>query len=163
MSKEFIEQFANIQYPIVGDYNSKRYGNDRMNEWLRKQMFDVIKLKDGRLCGFDKESIKKDFCFADEGTDYEIYKDLHSDDEKFRDCCYIYDYTSKQTCKATYGRKDYFTYHDEIKREPICEEDRKNILEVLRRQKADMEKRLENWWKRYGKDCLHTWTYWRDA
>lgn len=46
---------------------------------------------------------------------------------------------------------------------PATEEERKKALEILKLVRADFEKRLVTWWKKYGADHLHTWTYWADA
>ena len=46
---------------------------------------------------------------------------------------------------------------------PATEEERKKALEILKLVRADFEKRLVTWWKRYGVEHLKTWTYWADA
>ena len=45
---------------------------------------------------------------------------------------------------------------------PLSDDDRKLILEALKAERAAFEKRLKNWWKRYGVKKLHIWTYWAD-
>ena len=37
------------------------------------------------------------------------------------------------------------------------------MAEACKEVRASFEKRLAAWWKRYGADRLHCWTYWRDA
>lgn len=46
---------------------------------------------------------------------------------------------------------------------PATETERKEVLKALETVKADFEKRLNTWWKKYGPDKLHTWTYWANA
>lgn len=182
INKNLIQKFADIEYPKCGDYDTKRYGNDRMNEWVAKQLYNVIELSDGTLCGFDKESIETRFCFADEGPQYEIYKDLMSEEERLKryffnenikkidevikvfekkdeyyiPACWIY---KSGICKPTWLRDD---RDREINHKILNEQDRQAILEVLKEKKEDFIKRLNTWWKRYGADKLHTWTYWAD-
>lgn len=46
---------------------------------------------------------------------------------------------------------------------PMDEETRAALLEGYKAVREGFEKRLASWWKRYGADKLHVWTYWRDA
>lgn len=39
---------------------------------------------------------------------------------------------------------------------------RELILKALKAERAVFEKRLKTWWKRYGVEKLHIWTYWQD-
>ena len=182
INKNLIQKFADIEYPKCGDYETRRYGNDRMNEWTVKNLYNVIELSDGTLCGFDKESIETRFCFADEGPQYEIYKNLMSNrEERLKNyfinenlkrieqrikvfekedmdipACWIYE---DGICKPTWLRDD---RDIDIKHKLLNEQDRKAILEIYKEMKVDMIKRLNTWWKRYGADKLHTWTYWAD-
>ena len=43
------------------------------------------------------------------------------------------------------------------------EETRGALLKAYKAARVAMEKRLATWWKRYGADKLHCWTYWQDA
>lgn len=47
--------------------------------------------------------------------------------------------------------------------QPMTEEQRDGIIEALRIVRDGFEKRLQTWWKRYGADKLHCWTYWAEA
>lgn len=47
--------------------------------------------------------------------------------------------------------------------QPMTEEQREAILNALQVVRAGFEKRLQTWWKRYGADKLHCWTYWAEA
>ena len=46
---------------------------------------------------------------------------------------------------------------------PLDDEELDRVLEMVEQTKADFEKRLNTWWKKYGAEKLHTWTYWADA
>lgn len=46
---------------------------------------------------------------------------------------------------------------------PMDEETRAALLEGYKAARKATEKRLASWWKKYGADKLHVWTYWRDA
>ena len=41
-------------------------------------------------------------------------------------------------------------------------EDKEKVLAMLKDARAKKEKRCETWWKKYGAEKLHTWTYWAD-
>ena len=183
INKELIKEYADTEYPIVGDYDAKRYGNDRMNEYVQKKLANVIKLSNGMLCGYDKPSIETRFCFHDEGPDYELYKELMADNDRLkgyflyhnakgidelieafedRDSTYepcIYDYENGLCRPSTAWRGP----DSDKNRVKVSEEDRKAILEMLFEIRKDFIKRLETWWKKYGAEKLHTWTYWADA
>jgi len=80
-----IAEYANRIYPKAGDYETKRYGNDRMNEYTRKSKAAAVLLEDGAILAIAKPSIETKFCFSDEGIDYENYKYLRSDAEVLRE------------------------------------------------------------------------------
>lgn len=42
-------------------------------------------------------------------------------------------------------------------------EDKEKVLAMLKEARAKKEKRCETWWKKYGAEKLHTWTYWANA
>lgn len=46
---------------------------------------------------------------------------------------------------------------------PMDEETRAALLEGYKDARKATEKRLASWWKKYGADKLHVWTYWQDA
>ena len=52
-------------------------------------------------------------------------------------------------------------YNDAV--EDMTEGMRTALLKAYTQVRADFEKRLKAWWKRYGADKLHVWTYWQDA
>lgn len=197
-NKDLLQEYADSVYPIVGDYDTHRYGNDRMNEYIIKSTIQAIRLPDNSICYFDKPSIETHFCFADEGDEYEYYRELNSEEEKMKryffaknlnhynevisllekdeDDHYNYagfNYYNDKCCSV--GFLPYSMISDEgfieeglAKHErspnwrPMTMEERKLCLETYRELKAAFEKRLNTWWKRYGVEKLHTWTYWRD-
>lgn len=195
--KDLIKEYANRRYPICGDYDTKRYGSDRMNEYIAKTTAGAVMLDDGRICGFDKPTIKKDFCFHDEGADYELYKDLHGSEDKMK--AYFFFQNLKDIdewidalqedkwpvftgfyenakgavtlCCRNYGHLTNLSNIQEglekHEMEPLwshaSESDRKKCIDMLKQIRIDFEKRLNTWWKKYGVDKLHTWTYWADA
>lgn len=57
---------------------------DWLNYWL-KGTSELMMTDCGVILRFEKEKIKVDFCWHDEGPDYEEYKRLHSDDEAMRE------------------------------------------------------------------------------
>jgi hypothetical protein len=182
-NKNLIQKFADNEYPIKGNYNTKRYGNDRMNEYVVKTTENAILLSNGLICGFEKPSIETRFCFHDEGPQYEFYKDLMKSKEDLKSYFFFenlkdlddmikifsketedvpayYDYENGN-CKATYIGVYYGRNSESYKK--LTEEDRLSILNELKEQKNAFIKRLETWWKKYGAEKLHTWTYWADA
>lgn len=181
-NKELIKEYADTEYPIVGDYDTKKYGNDRMNEYVQKTLANVVRLTNGMLCGYDKPSIETRFCFHDEGPDYEFYKELRSDKEHLKSYflsqnargldevieafeendnkipC-IYDYKNG-LCKPSYCWWGDMRDNEYVQ---VPDEDKKIILEMLYEIRKDFIKRLETWWKKYGAEKLNMWTYWADA
>lgn len=174
MTKELIEQYANIDYP----------DNKTMNDYIKKSLFDVVKLSNGMLCGFEKSHINTRFCFRDEGADYELYKELHKDNDRMKNYFLnentweidrmievfedkdehkipaIYDYENGLCKPSWYYWADHRDTDNTIR---VTEDDQKAILEKLYEVRKSLIKRLETWWKKYGAEKLHTWTYWADA
>lgn len=203
MNKELIKECANRMYPIVGDYNTRRYGSDRMNEYIIKETAEAIMLSNGMILRLEKPSIETRFCFHDEGPQYYLYKHLHSKEEYMK--AYFMnenlerldsllkgleeneDITNKSQnyYVGFYDNKDgtasiTFRHYIHISDEPYIEEglkkhelepnfiyaqgqDRINALEAVKTVREAFYKRLETWWKKYGAEKLHTWTYWADA
>ena len=58
---------------------------------------------------------------------------------------------------------DRYYLRNEANPQPMTEEQRKAIIAALRIVREGFEKRLQTWWKRYGADKLHVWTYWAEA
>ena len=174
MTKELIEQYANIDYP----------DNQEMNKYIKNSLFDVVQLSNGMLCGFGKPHINTRFCFRDEGPDYDLYHELHKDDDRMKNYFLnentrelddlievfeekdeqkipaVYDYENGLCKPSWYYWADIQTNNNAIR---IVGDDKKMVLEKLYEVRKSLIKRLETWWKKYGKEKLHTWTYWADA
>lgn len=58
-----------------------------------------------------------------------------------------------------------YRYYEGVRQtaEPMTEETRAKLLEGYKAVRDGFEKRLAAWWKRYGADKLHCWTYWANA
>ena len=177
MNKDLIKKYADINWE----------DDKHMNDYVVKSTFDVIELSDGTLFALSKPSIQKRFCFSDEGPAYDLYKDLHSHEDKMKK--YFFNENlkginqdiqalEKGNCRdgiwyvGLYVQDGYtnglcYRTYDHVASEPnfkaINEKDRLEILILLRDYRASLEKRLNTWWKKYGVKGLHTWTYWADA
>jgi hypothetical protein len=170
---------------LIEEYAKEMGGDD----YWRKKNDKVIRMSNGGLMGFEKGSIKTRFCFHDEGPDYEFYCKLTSDDNKLKDyffsenlCGYDdaikaltdnnepHDWRMYQEYEGrnvwTYGDFNSSNFYYQQRRDkavPMTAGDKAAIVKALRERREKMEKRLEAWWKRYGKDKLYMWTYWADA
>lgn len=187
-NKDLIKEYADTIYPNDAD----------MNDYIVKSTIQAIRLPDNSICYFDKPSIETHFCFADEGDEYEYYRELNSEEEKMKryffnenlsnynkviqrledgDDFYAYAglHYRKDGCCCEFGCLPYSMISDEgfieeglAKHERVpnwrtlTDEERSLLLATYRELKAAFEKRLNTWWKRYGVEKLHTWTYWRD-
>lgn len=61
------------------------------------------------------------------------------------------------------NNSDRFYMTADNKATPMDEETRQALLAGYKEVAKTFEKRLSAWWKRYGADKLHVWTYWQDA
>lgn len=198
--KKLIKEYAGRKYPIIGDYNKRRYGNDRMNEFIVKTTAAVVQLKNGALLGIEKPRIETHFCFHDEGAEYNQFLELRSKEEKMKSY-FLFENTKKiketiadlkksdclfwpyvmgvcenvdKTAALFYANYNSITNRGEIEEGikahelaphflPLLDpEEKAQILRAYEKVLADFEKRLATWWKRYGAEKLHTWTYWAD-
>ena len=148
-------------------------------EYYKKHCIGAVKLGDG-VCLIGKPSIDTKFCFADEGPDYEYYKELMADENKMRDYfvaknlreidqrleqlesgCPMVVSKEYYDGRVSFGRKDYgYPRTDDM---DMKQEERDELIKAYRWSRAMFEKRLQSYLKRYGISKLHTWTYWRDA
>lgn len=46
---------------------------------------------------------------------------------------------------------------------PLNDEDRQTAIALYQQMRDDMNRRLDNYLKKYGMKNIHSWTYWRDA
>ena len=162
----------------------------KMVEFCVKDAHDAVKLTDGSIVILKKPSIQKDFCFGWYTFDEDSYdeathnaRELGRDKEYFMnnnlsgleenidrvknstDDMYLCDsYRPWMTLKHYVFlrfEEDLWMYHNPRKSANETE-DRKLILAALEKIKVDFTKRLETWWKKYGADYIHTWTYCHD-
>ena len=155
---------------------------DDMRDYFKKSIFEIIELSDGSLFELSKEHIETRFCFS-----FDEYSDCHAGTHTIQDANdmasnvgfeYFLDENLKglkssierlkeddelYLCVKYYrGPKNivaYTSFQDAQVLGKLCEADRKLIIEAKERQIANMEKRCKTWWKRYGKEKLHPWTY----
>ena len=149
-------------------------------DYYKKHFIGAVKLNDGYYL-LDKPSIDTKFCFADEGEDYEYYKELMASEEKLKayflaENLSVIDRDVEELQGSTPmvvttcwndGRKNFTPnncyYYPKDGDEPMTNEQRSEIIKALQWNRSQFEKRLQTYLKRYGVSKLHTWTYWRDA
>lgn len=170
--------------------NGTKY-KDALNEYLKldsisyysKDNIGAFKFEDGRFMLFSKPHIETQFCFHDEGEDYEFYKNLKSADEKMAayfksenlseyntwikmlengDDIYVKCYNNRMPFKVDLHTKMYAweTPMDDEKK--ITDSERQQLIDAFKWCKSLFEKRLNTYLKKYGVSKLHTWTYWAD-
>lgn len=148
-------------------------------DYYRKYCVGAVKLNDGYYL-MSKPSIETKFCFHDEGPNYEFYKELMADDKKMKE--YFIDKNLRNidiridqlqsmrpmiiTSSWSDNRKSYEEENYRYEREGdvrMTEEQRSELVKALQWKRAQFEKRLQSYLKRYGLTKIHTWTYWKDA
>lgn len=157
---------------------------DYWKDYYRKCKDIAVKLADG-WCVISKPSIDNKFCFHDEGPQYEFYKKLMADESKLRSYFLSENlsaidkeieelkkdeplYTRPLSNNAVEVLNHYAIYsfyeYRQGKKEPrqITAEERATLLHAYGIVRADFEKRLQAYLKRYGVSKLHVWTYWAD-
>ena len=145
----------------------------------------AVKLADGVVL-FDHPKIKTEFCFRDEGPDYEFYKELGSDKNLLRDYfirenmdqngiaepdentdMYIVKYAGEYRPGRVYVQfcncPEYLNLRREDTIRIATDTERSLYLAELARVRKAFRKRLDTYLKRYGTKKLHTWSYWADA
>lgn len=164
-----------------------------MFEYCIKKLSNEVKLENGGYVEFEKPSIKKDFCFgysdyygnesydkanelarkASEDTEYFIRKNIsgmlenlktlqNRENEivfiKTNNDANIYAWESKKEFeKFMYG-----AYRD-VETFECTENDRKELIRVLKEEIEKFGKRLNTYLKKYGLSKVHSWSYWVDA
>lgn len=169
-------------------------GRKTLEEWAKGQRdpedimrwYDsAVKLADGVVL-FDHPKIKTEFCFRDEGPDYEFYKELGSDQNLLRDYfirenmdqngiaepdkntdMYIVKYAGEnrpgRVCVYFLRSPEYLNLRREDTIRIATDTERSLYLAELARVRKAFRKRLDTYLKRYGTKKLHTWSYWADA
>ena len=164
----------------------KIYGDEK---YYLSSTFDAMLLSDGRILCVDKVSIKKDFCFGEHGYDYDEVCQIERDSRCFE---YFEEENTRELKREIekFGKKDLYFYKEywtdgteKLAGYTLCDEEdmlrnklkelsdvrkanddeKKQLLEILKNRLENMEKRCAVWWKKNGVAGLHTWTYWADA
>lgn len=148
-------------------------------DYYKKHYQGAVKVGDGYIM-ISKPSIETKFCFADEGPEYDYYKELMADDKKL-ESYFMAENLSGLDRKIEELEKGYpmivsKDYNDGRKSiwregsnwpspndEPMSSELRMELIRAYKWSRSMFEKRLQSYLKRYGTSKLHTWTYWRDA
>lgn len=142
----------------------------------------VVELSDGSLFRIHKPSIEKRFCYADHLENaFDCVQKVRADPEFFiaenlREECdrMINNYKEDwghywvQNESHPLNRESrlksvvsgWRVTHDHAR--PLNSEDRTRIIEMYQVIRADFEKRLRSYVKRYGLKSVHAWTYWAD-
>ncbi|MCM1577066.1 MAG: antirestriction protein ArdA [Bacteroides sp.] len=162
--------------------------NDFDLDYVMKKMSNLVMTESGIIAVFEKPRMEVNFCWSDEGPDYENYLYVHKSeerlkeyflsenlsdyDEKIKDICDNEQIAYIENTGSGYGfvriaEPYYYHRHLEMVRGNnelviLTENDRKKILAVLKEERAKFEKRLNTYLKKYGTSKLHTWTYWAD-
>ena len=153
--KPSIETDFCFGYSDFGQGFSQKEANEQAKNARKEEYFMHENLK-----GFD-ESIK--------ALSGELDDDYHYNYTYLKPYLYRVEYRNTKTNVWDYQwMKPY-----EVENEPwrtkgfadIClmsDDDRKLVIEAIKAERAAFVKRLETWWKRYGAEKLHIWTYWAD-
>ena len=148
-------------------------------EYVRKQYVGAVKVHGGVYL-LPKYSIEVQFCWHDEGEQYEEYKHITSDEDRLKkyflrenlDKCdrnlnmLTSEYEVVLTLSESFNeiRLKQIMGWNRIEENDIrmTQEDKQIIREALMWCRGLFEKRLNTYLKRYGTSKLHTWTYWAD-
>ena len=164
---------------IFAEYLKQCRGAD----YDKKHHIGALKMNDGYIL-IPKFSIDNQFCWADEGADYDEYCEIMKDkDVKLREY-FLNRNLSKvdikldalRTDKHAYIGKEYRNnrrywyaecyYGDGKNNQDDIEmtmEQRELIIKAYEWARIEFEKRLNTYLNKYGVSKLNTWTYWRDA
>ena len=155
------------------------YGEKRGDlEYYKSRFTTGIRFPEGVYL-FQKPRIENDFCFRDEGPEYDYYKELCNDkklleehfiahnmeqvrEPKEGETMYIIK-DSWSTDGRVYIRWANYPYsaNDQIVREATEREEQEYRLQ-LRAVRAEFGKRVDKYLKRFGTSKLHIWSYWAD-
>ena len=192
---------AELEALLAGNYDetgrpetAANEGRKTLEEWAKVQQDpdyimkayeSAVKLADGVVL-FNHPKIKTEFCFRDEGPDYEFYKELGSDENLLRDYfirenmdqsgiaepdentdMYIVKYAGEYRPGRVYVQfcncPEYLNLRREDTIRIATDTERSLYLAELARVRKAFRKRLDTYLKRYGTKKLHTWSYWADA
>lgn len=156
------------------------YGEKRGDLKYYKSRFSTgIRFPEGVYL-FEKPRIENDFCFRDEGPEYDYYKELCNDKKLLEEHFIAHNMEQvrePEDGETMYIIKDswstdgrvwirwsdypYIPARDQIVREATEREQQEYRLQ-LRAVRAEFGKRVDKYLKRFGTSKLHIWSYWAD-
>ncbi len=155
------------------------YGEKRGDlEYYKSRFSTGIRFPEGVYL-FEKPRIENDFCFRDEGPEYDYYKELCNDKKLLEEHFIAHNMEQVREPKdgetmyiikdswSTDGRvfirwANYpYSANDQIVREATEREEQEYRLQ-LRAVRAEFGKRVDKYLKRFGTSKLHIWSYWAD-
>lgn len=172
MYKAWLEEFFATEPNMVDHYRKCSVGALKMHEG-----FYLI----------EKPRIENNFCFHDEGSQYDLYWKLMEDKEQLasyfkRKNLSRFDDVINRIEKGTIGgdKRVWWNIHKDSREIYICfgdhfsvqendgitlctDEEKGQLLAAVKWGRELFSKRLDSYLKRYGVSKLHTWTYWADA
>lgn len=159
---------------IVSEYAEKR-GDP---EYYKSRFATGIRFPEGVYL-FQKPRIENDFCFSDEGPQYEYYKELCNNKKLLEE--HFIAHNMEQVREPEEGETMYiikdswstdgrvfirwanypYSANDQIVREATEREQQEYRLQ-LRAVRAEFGKRVDKYLKRFGTSKLNIWSYWAD-
>ena len=160
---------------VVSEYAEKR-GDP---EYYKSRFSTGIRFPEGVYL-FQKPRIENDFCFRDEGPEYDYYKELCNDKKLLEE--HFIAHNMEQVREPEEGEKMYIikdswstdsrvyirwadypfgVANDQTVREATEREEQEYRLQ-LRAVRAEFGKRIDKYLKRFGTSKLHIWSYWAD-
>lgn len=155
------------------------YGEKRGDlEYYKSRFSTGIRFPEGVYL-FEKPRIENDFCFRDEGPEYDYYKELCNDKKLLEE--HFIAHNMEQVREPKEGETMYiikdswstdgrvwirwanypYSANDQIVREATEREQQEYRLQ-LRAVRAEFGKRVDRYLKRFGTSKLHIWSYWAD-
>lgn len=171
-----------VGYPdtaIGGQKVVIEYGEKRGDlEYYKSRFSTGIRFPEGVYL-FEKPRIENDFCFSDEGPEYDYYKELCNDKKLLEE--HFIAHNMEQVREPKEGETMYiikdswstdgrvfirwanypYSANDQIVREATEREQQEYRLQ-LRAVRAEFGKRVNRYLKRFGTSKLHIWSYWAD-
>ena len=160
---------------VVSEYAEKR-GDP---EYYKSRFSTGIRFPEGVYL-FQKPRIENDFCFRDEGPEYDYYKELCNNKKLLEE--HFIAHNMEQVREPKEGENMYIikdswstdgrvyirwadypfgVANDQTVREATEREEQEYRLQ-LRAVRAEFGKRIDKYLKRFGTSKLHIWSYWAD-
>ncbi len=174
------EQTKQEKKDIIRKYISE---TDRQDYYVKHSA--VLVEAQGVVFSITKPTIETRFCHDDESPDLKIWEEqvktfpffqkentrgLETAIEQLEKAelgndscpqCIIVRYKNSCSSYIVNGlHENLIDYPDESKYIPMTEETRQALLKALRTTLSIFQKKLHAWWKKYGPEKLHVWTYW---